>query len=219
MSVSETTVLVAAPAEAVWDFIGNADNWPVFAPGIEKAIQVKGDRFQTGAVIEIHGHLLTAPVSFTVEAIAAERPTVASIRSTVGTFQFTATCTIVVTPYGSATTMRVEIEPEFGGLFAGLADAVSALAYRTLLQSKMMTVADVIDGGSRSSLTKLQRKVLRLLQQGRSDREIADQLNLSPRVVGQHVDSILKAFKISARDALAQHGPDDPGKIAETSNL
>src|SRR5438128_33569 len=134
MSVSETTVLVAASAEFVWDFIGNADNWPVFAPGVEKAVQVKGSTFEVGALIEVHGHLLMAPVSFTVEAIEADRPRLSSIRSTIGTFQFTATCSIADTPFGAVVTMRVEIEPEFGGLFAGLADVVSALAYRTLLQ-------------------------------------------------------------------------------------
>ena len=50
-------------------------------------------------------------------------------------------------------------------------------------------------------LTRREREVLRLLVDGRSNREIADALSISPRTVGKHVEGILAKLGVESRTA------------------
>ena len=56
-----------------------------------------------------------------------------------------------------------------------------------------------------SSPLRRTRKVLRLLTEGLSDREIAEALFVSPRTVGKHVTNILAKFGVGSRAAAAAH--------------
>jgi DNA-binding NarL/FixJ family response regulator len=47
--------------------------------------------------------------------------------------------------------------------------------------------------------------VLRLLAEGRTDREIADALFVSPRTVGKHVTNLLAKLGVPSRAAAATH--------------
>jgi DNA-binding NarL/FixJ family response regulator len=47
--------------------------------------------------------------------------------------------------------------------------------------------------------------VLRLLAEGRTDREIADALSVSPRTVAKHVAAILAKLDAPSRAAAAAH--------------
>lgn len=51
------------------------------------------------------------------------------------------------------------------------------------------------------SLTNRERDVLRLLVDGRTDREIADALSISPRTVGGHVTNLLTKLNVQSRTA------------------
>ena len=61
-------------------------------------------------------------------------------------------------------------------------------------------VADGIDG-----LTRREVEVLRLLVDGRSDREIATTLSISPKTAGHHVTHILAKFGVDSRTGAASH--------------
>jgi DNA-binding NarL/FixJ family response regulator len=52
-------------------------------------------------------------------------------------------------------------------------------------------------------LTAREAEVLRLLASGFSDREIADQLSISPRTVGGHVSNLLATLGVESRTAAA----------------
>lgn len=54
-----------------------------------------------------------------------------------------------------------------------------------------------------SNLTRQQRSILRLLTEGRSNREIAEQLYLSPNTVKDYLDDLMDLADIHSRTALA----------------
>lgn len=54
-------------------------------------------------------------------------------------------------------------------------------------------------------LTQRELEVLQLLDEGGSNREIADRLYLSPKTVGHHVSSILSKLQVSSRGDAVQH--------------
>jgi DNA-binding CsgD family transcriptional regulator len=54
-------------------------------------------------------------------------------------------------------------------------------------------------------LTRREREVLRLLADGRSDRQIAAALFISPKTVGSHVSSLLGKLGVPSRAAAVAH--------------
>jgi DNA-binding CsgD family transcriptional regulator/transcriptional regulator with XRE-family HTH domain/tetratricopeptide (TPR) repeat protein len=66
-------------------------------------------------------------------------------------------------------------------------------------------VVDPSQPGAPSGLTTREREVLRLLVEGRSDREIADSLFISHRTVMRHVSNILGKLEVDSRTAAATH--------------
>ncbi|HEN8800222.1 response regulator transcription factor [Pseudomonas sp. CM25] len=57
--------------------------------------------------------------------------------------------------------------------------------------------------GAVEQLTQRQHEVLRLIAQGRTNKEIAKALNISPFTVRIHVSCLLKALKVTSRTAAA----------------
>jgi len=55
--------------------------------------------------------------------------------------------------------------------------------------------------GDDHGLTRREREVLRLLIDGRSNREIGEALSISPRTVGKHVEGILAKLGVESRTA------------------
>ena len=71
-------------------------------------------------------------------------------------------------------------------------------------------VQEPVDSPARRGLTRRERDVLRLLIEGRSDRDIAAALFIGRRTVESHVASILNKLGLESRAAVAayavQHG-------------
>jgi non-specific serine/threonine protein kinase len=61
------------------------------------------------------------------------------------------------------------------------------------------------DVPNRSGLTQREAEVLRLLAEGRSDREIAAELYISPKTVGTHVSNLLGKLGVPSRAAAVAH--------------
>ena len=61
-----------------------------------------------------------------------------------------------------------------------------------------------------SDLTDREVEVLRLIARGRSNREVAEQLFISPKTVGRHVENLYAKIDVSSRAAAAifamEHG-------------
>ena len=60
--------------------------------------------------------------------------------------------------------------------------------------------------GAKSELTQRERQVLVLLREGRSTREIADELNVSPATVRTYVSAVVHKLKVEDRAAAAKSG-------------
>jgi DNA-binding CsgD family transcriptional regulator len=56
-----------------------------------------------------------------------------------------------------------------------------------------------------AGLTRREREVLRLLADGRSDREIAAALSISPKTVGLHVSHLMAKLGVPSRAAAVAH--------------
>jgi DNA-binding NarL/FixJ family response regulator len=59
--------------------------------------------------------------------------------------------------------------------------------------------------GYGSELSPREREVARMLTEGRTNREIADGLFLSPRTVEQHVAKVLRKLGVRSRTEIARH--------------
>ncbi len=76
------------------------------------------------------------------------------------------------------------------------------LAGEVCLPANMLAAGDLTDGsmpGTEPLLTSRQHEVLTLLLDGRSNREISDQLQLSDETVKNHVSAVLRAFGVQTR--------------------
>ncbi|MFE9682401.1 AAA family ATPase [Streptomyces sp. NPDC002701] len=87
-----------------------------------------------------------------------------------------------------------------------LADAVSLLAQRarlTLTRAPGRTPAAPADPAEALGLTSRERDVLRLVAAGRSNRQIAEELFISPKTASVHVSNILAKLGVSGRGEAA----------------
>lgn len=118
--------------------------------------------------------------------------------------RFHATCDVVLEPVAEGTLLSVNLRVLAGekSLFGEVSNEVAAIAYSRSLHANLMNLADWLDSGKRRNLTSRHRQVLRMLQQGLTDREIAEKLYISPKTVGHHVSAILAAFRVTQRQDL-----------------
>jgi ATP/maltotriose-dependent transcriptional regulator MalT len=90
-----------------------------------------------------------------------------------------------------------------------LADAVDLLAQRARLtlaratERSALAPADPADPAERLGLTSRERDVLRLVAVGRSNRQIAEELFISPKTASVHVSNILAKLNVSGRGEAA----------------
>ncbi len=87
----------------------------------------------------------------------------------------------------------------------GAAMPIETVIDDALTYQEKATRPDVAGSDARIafSLTNRERDVLQLLSEGRSDREIAEALSISPRTVGGHVTNLLSKLGVDSRTAAA----------------
>jgi DNA-binding CsgD family transcriptional regulator len=81
----------------------------------------------------------------------------------------------------------------------GLAEASALLAR----PHGTATLESTDEPGTHSGLTLREREVLRLVAEGRSDKEIAAALSISPRTVGRHLENLRAKLGVDSRAAAA----------------
>ncbi|MCZ4513224.1 response regulator transcription factor, partial [Streptomyces sp. ActVer] len=87
-----------------------------------------------------------------------------------------------------------------------LADAVALLAQRarlTLARASERSAPAPADPVEALGLTSRERDVLRLVAAGRSNRQIAEELFISPKTASVHVSNILAKLNVSGRGEAA----------------
>ncbi|MFG2938935.1 AAA family ATPase [Streptomyces sp. NPDC048282] len=84
-----------------------------------------------------------------------------------------------------------------------LADAVSLLAQRARLTLTATTPRQALDPADNLGLTSRERDVLRLVSAGRTNRQIAEELFISPKTASVHVSNILGKLGVSGRGEAA----------------
>lgn len=136
---------------------------------------------------------------YRVHAAGRERP-LAAVRKSLGEDAFSAAWAA-----GRDLTLEAAVKQAVEGL-------------RELSDSAVPEREDVgLVGGIR--LTRREREVLELLARGLSDREIATELNLSPRTVGGHVTNLLGKVGVDSRTAAVafayRHGLDGSRKAKQ----
>jgi DNA-binding NarL/FixJ family response regulator len=62
-------------------------------------------------------------------------------------------------------------------------------------------IGEVPDAGTPARLTARQAEVLRLVAEGKTDRQIAGELVLSEKTVGRHLENIFARLGVSSRAA------------------
>jgi len=113
---------------------------------------------------------------------------------------------------------RPRLERDIAAARARLAGAAFTAAWaagRTLPMAVVITEALAVahevhqpvppDVPNRGGLTQREAEVLRLLAEGRSDREIAAELYISPKTVGTHVSNLLGKLGVPSRAAAVAH--------------
>ncbi|MET9085146.1 AAA family ATPase [Streptomyces sp. NPDC004237] len=84
-----------------------------------------------------------------------------------------------------------------------LADAVALLAQRARLTLTATTPRRALDPAENLGLTSRERDVLRLVSAGRTNRQIAEELFISPKTASVHVSNILGKLGVSGRGEAA----------------
>jgi DNA-binding CsgD family transcriptional regulator len=121
------------------------------------------------------------------------------------------------TPYERARTLLVladlyhltRREKEVQPLLADIRNIANRLEAPSLYTALENLDAKLRTNASETSLTAREIEVLRLVTQGITDAEVAEQLYISPRTVGQHLRSIYNKLGVSSRTAATRRAVED----------
>ncbi|CAM3880272.1 LuxR C-terminal-related transcriptional regulator [Smaragdicoccus niigatensis] len=208
VQVAEASVIIYRPVTHLWTHLTSPSNVPMFLPG---TFSVTTDEpsgiVRHGSTVRGHTAFMGVLAEWTSEIIDFDEPKTVATKTSFTThsgYRFSAAFAGCLEPVAEGTLLSINVRTDsgFNGMFGDVADEIVTIAYSRLLQASLMNLADVLDTGKRRNLTSRHREVLRMIQQGLTDREIAEKLYISPKTVGHHVSAILAAFRVTQRQDL-----------------
>lgn len=201
MESAEGSVVIYRPIQDVWDFMLVLENMPIWSPGAARASEVKQ---AVGLGSRIHGttNFLHATIEWIGEITAFDRLHSYVLTSVKSPTPFIAETILEPGGGGTLLTKRYTFPGGFPPSFDPIPAAIVAATLDRSLQSGLLNLADILDSRGRRSLTSRQVDVLRLVQDGLTNREIARELFISPKTAGHHVSAILSALQVSSRREL-----------------
>ena len=114
----------------------------------------------------------------------------------------TVACVFSVTKTMTALTVLLLADRRELDLDASVAEALEAESAVPRALTGTPVGSEPLPSGA-ATLTKREREVLRLLTQGKSDKEIGDELFISPRTAMTHVANLLGKLEVPSRTAAA----------------
>ena len=144
MAVVEADVLLARSLEAVFDFVGEASNLPLWDSSILEAEQVEPGPLELGTRWRGVSKILGRRFEWTAEVTQVERPSSMSSRAVEGDLRFTVTNTFRSEDGGTRFTYRVEAEPGLGGVFGRLTDPLVEKAQQRTVKANLDTLAELM---------------------------------------------------------------------------
>ncbi|MCE5289536.1 MAG: LuxR C-terminal-related transcriptional regulator [Nocardiaceae bacterium] len=206
--MAEASVIIYRPVTHLWKHIATAENLPTMLAGV---CSVTTD--DPKGLLNIGTHpqgsctFMGFRATWTATMAEFDAPKLMSATANFEAqpdLKFRATVDVVLEPVAEGTLLSVNVCVLAGAqnLFGEVSNEVAAIAYSRSLHANLMNLADWLDSGKRRNLTSRHREVLRMIQKGLTDREIAEKLYISPKTVGHHVSAILAAFRVTQRQDL-----------------
>lgn len=206
--VAEGSVIIYRPVTHVWIQLAVAQNVPMILPGTHS---VTTDEplgvLRKGSTLRGELNFLGIEASWSSRIVEFDESKLMSATSAViapegNQFDVALDLTLEPVAEGSLMSASFRCVSGFDEMFGATNDEVVTISYSRSLQASLHNFADWLDTGRRRNLTSRHREVLRMVQQGMTDREIAEKLYISPKTVGHHVSAILAAFRVTQRQEL-----------------
>jgi DNA-binding CsgD family transcriptional regulator len=202
MERAESSVVIYRPIHEVWDFMVSLENMPIWGPGAARASRIADEPVGLGARIRGTTNFLHTTAEWEGEITVFDCPNRLVLSSSESAVPFVADTILESGGGGTLLTKRYTFPEGFGPAMAPVPDDLAVTALERSLQAGLLNLADILDSGARRSLTARQLDVLRLVQDGLTNREIARELFISPKTAGHHVSAILTALHVSSRHEL-----------------
>jgi DNA-binding CsgD family transcriptional regulator len=192
----------------VWSPLINPETMPLYLPGVfAVSTDAPSEILRKGTTLRGGCHFMGVEAQWTGLVVTYVEPQRMGVRLTISTpagrpVDANVESTLEPVAEGTLLSLAFRANSGFSGVFGTVADDVVSVAYARILQAQLSNFADWLDEGKRRNLTPRHREVLRMIQQGLTDREIAEKLYISPKTVGHHVSAILSVFRVTHRQDL-----------------
>ncbi|MCE5287795.1 MAG: SRPBCC family protein [Nocardiaceae bacterium] len=202
MERAEASVVIFRPLQEVWDFLLSPGNTPIWSPGSTTLSSLSEKPIGLGSQVRGISNFLHKRGEWIGEVTAFEPHSRYVVTGVDSAFPFSAETQVEPAGGGTLVTKRYLFPEAFGTAFDAVPTAVIIGSMERSMQTGLLNLADMLDLGARRNLTARQQDVLRLVQDGLTNRAIADELTISIKTVGHHVSAILAALQVPSRHAL-----------------
>lgn len=202
MDCAEASVVIYRPLQEVWDFLLSPGNTPIWGPGATQLSPVSDGPIGLGSQFRGVTNFLHKTANWTAEVTVFEPPHRYVLSGVDTVAHFFAETKVASAGGGTLVTKRYVFPEGIRMSFDTVPAVVVVGSLERTLHTGLLNLADVMDRGARRNLTARQQDVLRLVQDGLTNRAIADELTISIKTVGHHVSAILAALQVPSRHAL-----------------